>query len=184
MITPTSYKFAIRDSTEDGIINGYASVFDVVDSQYDVIVNGAFRHYNNNSNAQTSIKLLWQHKPEQPIGFIKSIQEDHYGLYFEAKLLLDVAKAKEAHHLVKAGIIDSVSIGYTPLDYYIDHKRGVRVIKEINLWEISLVTFPANQAAKLTRTKHKLTQQHREMLALSHAIKRCATALQTTSTKY
>ncbi len=134
---------------EEGIISGYASVFNIVDQHNDLIKNGAFREIDSQK-----IKLLWQHKSEEPIGVIEEIYEDGYGLYFRAKLLLDLPQAKSAYNLVKAKAISGVSIGFKPIDYY--YQKDVRVIKDIDLWEVSLVTFPANMEANVLEVKNKL----------------------------
>jgi len=125
---------------EEGFIRGYASVFNMVDSQNDEIKPYAFI-----TNNKDNIKFLWQHQTGEPIGVITTLKEDEYGLYFEAKLILEVARAREAYALIKEGAIASLSIGYVPVKYYHDYERNVRVIEEVKLYEISLVTFPANE---------------------------------------
>lgn len=133
----------------EGVITGYASVYNVIDQHNDLIRNGAFKNINKNK-----VKLLWQHKSEEPIGVIEEIVEDEYGLYFRAKLLLDLPQAKSAYNLVKAKAISGISIGFKAIDYY--YQKDVRVIEDIDLWEISLVTFPANLEANILEVKHKL----------------------------
>ncbi len=149
-------------SEEEGIIAGYASVFNVVDQHNDLIKPGAFKDFNQNK-----IKLLWQHKPEEPIGTILAIKEDNKGLYFKAKLLLELPQGKSAYSLVKSQAISGVSIGFKPLKYH--YKGDVRVIENIDLWEISLVTFPANMEANLLEVKHQFNagekmQTHNQQL--------------------
>ncbi|MGN7618872.1 MAG: HK97 family phage prohead protease [Ehrlichia sp.] len=79
--------------------------------------------------------------------------ENDVGLYVTATLLLDLQKGKEAYLMLKNGIINALSIGYTIIDDYVDMKTGLRVLKKISLWEISLVTFPANVHSKITDVK-------------------------------
>lgn len=136
-----------------GRFAGYASVFNVVDNQRDIILKGAF--FNTIRGRIGEIKLLWQHQQDEPIGIFTRIFEDARGLYVEGELLLDVQRAKEAHTLLKAGAISGLSIGYSPVHYKIDAKTGVRLLTEIELWEISLVTFPANAAAGVTVIKQQ-----------------------------
>lgn len=141
----------IKSVDGQGRFAGYASVFNVVDNQRDIILKGAFAQTIN--GRVSHIKLLWQHQQDEPIGVFTRIFEDTRGLYVEGELLLDVQRAKEAHTLLKAGAISGLSIGYSPLRYTIDPETGVRLLTEIELWEISLVTFPANAAACVTVIK-------------------------------
>lgn len=158
------------DIGEDGVFSGYGSVFNTVDSGGDYIINGAFaetlaQHANDNTRA----KLLWQHRHEEPIGSWIEMREDDHGLYCKGRLLLDVAKAREAYALLKAGELDGLSIGYecqqwefaqpdelqSKYGYVGMHMQAgsVRVLKQIDLWEVSLVTFPMNAAARVDAVK-------------------------------
>ena len=144
------YQLSIEGVNENGIFKGYASVFDVMDNHMDVVVKGAFV---NALAKNKDIKLLWQHKVDEPIGVFTDIREDEKGLYVEGQLLLDVQRANEAYALLKSGAIDGLSIGYTVKDYEIDDETGIRILKEVDLWEISLVTFPANSHASVVTVK-------------------------------
>ncbi|AIL64505.1 phage prohead protease, HK97 family [Rickettsiales bacterium Ac37b] len=149
-----NFPLSLKNFDDQGIISGYASVFSVQDKQNDCICYGAFKesiqnHYNNNQ-----IKLLWQHQQDKPIGIFNLIAEDKYGLYIEAKLLLKIQKAREAYDLLKSGAINGLSIGYTPVEYEFDKSSKTRILTKINLWEISLVTFPANIHAGITNLKN------------------------------
>lgn len=141
----------LKSLDNTGKFAGYASVFDMVDSQKDVILRGAFS--NTLKGRVSEIKMLWQHQQTEPIGVFERIFEDARGLYVEGRLLLDIAKAMEAYSLLKERAIGGLSIGYSPIKYRIHEKTGVRMISEVELWEISLVTFPANEAAKITVVK-------------------------------
>lgn len=142
----SSYPLAIRQVEENGLFSGYASIFNIRDLHNDVILPGAF-------NVQGTLPLLWQHKPEEPIGVINTIREDKRGLFVEGKLLLDVQRAKEAYTLLKSGVTNGLSIGFKVDDYTIDPQTGVRNIHRVALFEISLVTFPANPEAQITSVK-------------------------------
>jgi len=144
------YQLSIEGLNENGKFKGYASVFDVMDNHMDVVVKGAFI---NTLKTKKDIKLLWQHKADEPIGIFTEIREDEKGLYVEGQLLLDVQRANEAYALLKSGAIDGLSIGYSVKDYEIDDETGIRILKEVDLWEISLVTFPANEAAGVVAVK-------------------------------
>lgn len=135
------------ESEEEGIITGYASVFNVIDQHNDLIRPGSFKELD-----LSKIKFLWQHRVEEPIGVIEKIAQDKFGLFFKAKLLLDIPQAKNAYNLIKAKIINGVSIGFQLLKSY--QKEEVRVIEDLDLWEISLVTFPANKHANIIEFKH------------------------------
>lgn len=166
-----------------GRFAGYASVFNIVDNQRDIILRGAFAQ--TLKGRADEIKLLWQHQQEEPIGVFDRLFEDARGLYVEGRLLLGVQRAKEAHSLLKAGAIKGMSIGYSPVHYKIDDRSGVRMLSEVELWEVSLVTFPANAAANVTvikqaepiLTNYEIEQWKRAMIArksmeLSKALER------------
>ncbi|MDR1874235.1 MAG: HK97 family phage prohead protease [Synergistaceae bacterium] len=140
------FPFEVKELTDAGTFRGYGSVFDVVDAWDDVVLKGAF----TKSLAKKKPALLWQHDSGKPIGVYTSMEEDNRGLKLEGRLLIDaVAQAKEAHALLQAGAINGLSIGYIPLawEYETRKEKRVRVLKEIDLWETSLVTFPANPKA-------------------------------------
>ena len=141
----------LKSISEEGRFAGYASVFDVIDNQQDVILPGAFA--KSLQGRENKIKLLWQHQMDEPIGVFDRIFEDAKGLYVEGRLLLNVRRAQEAYDLIKSGALEGMSIGYRPVDYDFDSETGVRQIKEVALYEISLVTFPANAAAGITVVK-------------------------------
>lgn len=141
----------IKSMDDQGFFSGYASIFDVVDSQNDMIVKGAFQRTLRDHKGD--IKLLWQHRFEEPIGIFTRMEEDVHGLYVEGRLLLEVQRAREAHALLKSGSVGGLSIGYMPVKYHMDAATGVRVLEEVALYEVSLVTFPANEHAKVRTVK-------------------------------
>lgn len=144
---------SIKNISEQGVFSGYASIFNVVDSHYDAVMPGAFSHTLQQQKEGGSIKLLWQHRADEPIGVFRKVREDARGLYVEAQLSLEVQRAREAYSLLKSGAIEGMSIGYNALDYTIDETTGIRQLIQVDLWEISLVTFPANQDAQVTMVK-------------------------------
>ena len=99
--------------------------------------------------------MLWQHNSAEPIGVYESIREDDIGLWIEGRLLLDLEKGKEAYILLKNQAIRGLSIGFIPLawEWETRENKRIRVLKEIDLWEISLVTFPANPKALVDDVK-------------------------------
>lgn len=141
----------IKSLAQTGRFSGYASVFGVIDHQRDMVMRGAFSEALAKPNSE--IKLLWQHQWQEPIGKIDVLYEDAHGLYIEAQLLLDVARAKEAYVLLKEGVLNGLSIGYRPERFRMDADTGVRMLSDVTLYEISLVTMPANPEARINLVK-------------------------------
>lgn len=138
-------------STKDGaVIEGYASLFDHTDQGGDNVQRGAYAASLKALKAKgRSIKMLWQHDPAQPIGVWDEVREDDKGLWVKGRLLTDVAQGKEAAALLKAGAIDGLSIGYRTKKAQKDGK-GRRLLSELELWEVSLVTFPMLPEARVS----------------------------------
>jgi len=133
---------------EKRIISGYASTYDL-DQGGDIIIRGAFTKTLAEKAAR--VKVLWQHNGNMPIGKPVKMQEDENGLFVES-YIAKTAQGDEALELVKEGIIDSMSIGYIVKESeYKDD--GVRLLKEVELMEYSLVTWPMNEAAVITGVK-------------------------------
>ncbi len=142
------------DDENMGTFEGYGSVFNNKDLGNDVIVPGAF----NKSLGKTGpkgVKLLYQHKTDMPIGVFESIEEDERGLKVRGKLALKTQLGREAYELMKIGALDGLSIGFrvSPKGQSYDAKGKRRMIKEVELMEISLVTFPMNPKAKIRSVK-------------------------------
>jgi hypothetical protein len=167
---------SLKHIEENGVFAGYASVFDVVDSQRDVVLRGAFA--DSLTARQGEIKLLWQHDMREPIGIIEELREDERGLYLKGRLLMEVARAREAYALMKTGAVRGLSIGYSPRRFRVDPDSGVRMLAAVDLWEVSLVTFPANAAATVTVVKSAATHTsaHNE-IRLLRALTRAEAAL-------
>lgn len=145
-------KIKSMDDTS-GVIEGYASVFNVEDGYGDVVEKGAFTDAIAEFYAQKSYpKLLWQHDAKYPIGIIEHISEDDYGLFIKCKLLMDIPKAREAYALLKNKAIDGLSIGYTIKSK--KNKNGKQYLVKLNLLEVSVVTFPACAVAVVDEVKH------------------------------
>lgn len=139
---------------DKGFFSGYASVFDHVDDQKDVVLKGSFKQSLEKWEREGQWpKMLWQHNQKEPIGRWLFMEEDARGLYVEGQLLLDVQKAHEAYALMRAGAVDGLSIGYRVVRAQKNAKSAIRHIHEVDLLEISVVTFAANQQAKITRVK-------------------------------
>lgn len=130
-------------------IEGYASVFGVTDQGGDVVMVGAYRRSLERLKREgRAVIMLWQHDPAQPIGVWEEIREDQKGLWVRGRILTEVEKGREAAALVAAGAIDGLSIGYRTVTAEKDAK-GQRLLREVELWEVSLVTFPMLPEARV-----------------------------------
>ncbi|WP_460273360.1 HK97 family phage prohead protease [Celeribacter sp. ULVN23_4] len=138
-------------SIENGVkIEGYASLFNHRDSGGDIVMQGAYAKSLASLKAKgRTVKMLWQHDPAQPIGIWDEVREDARGLYVKGRLLTELQKGREAVALIEAGAIDGLSIGYRTLRAQKDQK-GARLLSELELWEVSLVTFPMLPEARLS----------------------------------
>lgn len=124
------------------LIEGYASLFGIADQGGDLVQKGAYAASLARLKSRSgSVKMLWQHDPAQPIGVWDEVREDDRGLWVKGRILTDVARGREAAALVGAGAIDGLSIGYRTVKSAKTDK-GQRLLSELELWEVSLVTFP------------------------------------------
>ena len=142
-------------SADEGVFSGYASVFGNEDQGNDVVQKGAFTKSLEDRPAP-KVKMLFQHKTDEPIGVFETIYEDQKGLYVKGKLALKTQKGKETYELLKIGALDGMSIGFRAdpqKQGYNENKRGIRTLKEVDLMEISLVTFPMNEEAMVQSVK-------------------------------
>lgn len=144
--------FQLKELKEDGTFTGYGSVFGVKDSYDEIVVPGAFaKTIATHKDAGTMPKLLWQHNWDEVIGVWTVMKEDSHGLLMSGKLVLEVQRAMEAYALLKANALDGLSIGYIPKAWQLsEDDKDIIELTEIDLWETSLVTFPANPAARIT----------------------------------
>lgn len=150
----------IKTVSDSGEFSGYGSIFGNKDSHSDIVVKGAFEK-SLNAWAEKGLMpaLLWQHKMSEPLGIFTKMEEDDDGLYLEGRLLIDDDPlAKRAHAHLKAGSLSGLSIGYRLAEdgYEYDKEKKAFILKEIDLWEVSLVTFPANDQARVNDVKNAL----------------------------
>ncbi|WP_334473711.1 HK97 family phage prohead protease [Arsenophonus sp. PmNCSU2021_1] len=145
----------LKSVSESGEFEGYGSVFGVKDTFDDVVIPGAFTNSLCDWREKKTLPaMLWQHKLDEPIGIYHEIKEDEVGLYVKGRLLInDDPLAKRAYAHMKAGSLTGLSIGYLLKDWEYDHEKSAFLLKEIDLWEISLVTFPANDEARIGEIK-------------------------------
>lgn len=143
------FKFEVK-ATSDNTFEGYASIFGNVDSHKDIVDPGAFK--KTLQEGANRVKMLWQHDPWQPIGKPTDMVEDSKGLHVKGKIA-PTQLGKDALILMKEGVLDELSIGYNTIKEEWDNETGIRRIKEVKLWEFSLVTFASNEKATITGVK-------------------------------
>lgn len=157
-----SFAFDVKASTDskDGRFGGLGSVFGNVDSYREIVAAGAFAESVERIKASGDpLVALWQHNREQPIGGFDVLQETDVGLEVEGFLMTEeIVLAREAHALIKRRVVKGMSIGYyVQADSY-DEKTGIRTLTKLDLQEISIVTFPANEEALIDQVKQKLAE--------------------------
>jgi len=145
-------RFDVKGLKEDGSFEGYASLFGQEDLGRDVVMPGAFRS-SLAKRGPRGIKMLYQHDPNEVIGVWMKLSEDIRGLRVEGKLLPDVGRSREVLSLMRAGAVDGLSIGYHVVKATKDGKTGLRKLIEVDLWEISVVTFPMQPEARISAVK-------------------------------
>lgn len=148
------FGFEIKNISDDGTFSGYGSVFNVQDSYDDIIVPGAFAEsLAAHKEKGTLPALLWQHRSGEPVGVYTGMEEDSVGLKVDGQLALKTARGAEAHELLKMKAITGLSIGFMTREDSYDRLTGIRTLKKLDLWEVSLVTFPANESARIQSVK-------------------------------
>lgn len=146
-----SVSFELESTNEDGEFSGYAAVFGNLDSGGDIIEKGAFtRTIADDFNR---IKILSQHNSNDlPIGKPLELREDEKGLYIRGRIS-DTQIGRDIRTLLKDGVLAELSIGYDAIDFDVDGDTGIRHLKEIKLWEVSIVTWAMNDQAQIDGVK-------------------------------
>jgi HK97 family phage prohead protease len=154
-------------TVSDGqVISGYASLFGRKDQGGDVVQKGAYAaSLKRLGDEGRRVKMLWQHDPGQPIGIWDDVHEDAKGLWVKGRLLPEVEKGREAAALLAAGAIDGLSIGYRTVKAERDGK-GQRLLQELELWEVSLVTFPMLPEARVGSKSDGLDATYKDLADL------------------
>ena len=149
--------FEIKSLEKDGTFTGYGSVIDVKDYYGDIVIKGAFAKSLDEWKAKGALPpMLWQHDAAEPIGTYSKMQEDDHGLMVEGRILLEAGPVEQrAYQHVKAGSVRGLSIGYSiaPGGLEYDKAQDAYLLKQLNLWEVSPVTFPANDQAEIGTVK-------------------------------
>ncbi|MGE0037001.1 MAG: HK97 family phage prohead protease [Xanthobacteraceae bacterium] len=145
--------FAPRTTiSADGTVEGYASLFGEIDQARDMVMAGAFRH-SLILRGPRRIPMLFQHDPAEPIGIWLELVEDSRGLFARGRLIPDVQRGREVFALVKVGAIDGLSIGFKTVQGRLDPRTRIRRLTQVDLWEISIVTFPLLTGARVRAVK-------------------------------
>ena len=152
------FALQVKDLSEDGTFEGYGSVFGNIDSYGEKVMPGAFveslaRHKREGSN----VLMLWQHNADEPIGVWEDLAEDAKGLWGKGRFLLDIQKAREVYTLAKYKAIGGLSIGYREVETEPD--GNTRLLKKLELYEISPVSFPANRRARIAGVKSERMEE-------------------------
>ena len=150
-------KFDVKAGHEDdekGVFSGYGSIFGNKDLGNDIVVEGAFAKSIASKGAK-AVKMLYQHRPDEPIGVFDEIIEDRRGLKVKGRLAMGTQRGREVYELMKMGALDGLSIGYRvdAKGYDYDEKGKRRYLKSVDLMEISAVTFPMNPRARVAAVK-------------------------------
>ncbi len=137
------------DSTGmDGLFEGYASLFGEPDLDGEVVLPGAFAR-SLAMRPASRVRMLFQHDPCEPVGLWLSIREDRRGLKVRGKLVPSVTRARELTGLIRNGGIDGLSIGFRTLSARRRAGTRLRELIALDLWEISIVTFPLHPGARI-----------------------------------
>lgn len=149
-----SVEFKNASLGESGEIIGYASVFNTIDAARDIVMPGAFLktlHFWKRKGKWP--KMLWNHEVANPIGTWTKMEETPHGLYVEGKILLDIQRGREVYSLLKSGAIEGLSIGYRVKESHLDPQTRAKKLTNLELLEVSFVTFPANAEAQILSVK-------------------------------
>ena len=136
---------------QNGYFSGYASIFGHPDQGGDIVMKGAFLR-SLGARGASGIRILFQHDPREPVGRILRIYEDATGLLVKGQLLLDVPKVHSLGQLISGGALNGLSIGFRTVRASKDRLTGHRRLYQIDLWEISIVTFPMMERARIFPT--------------------------------
>jgi HK97 family phage prohead protease len=169
----------VDDVAADGTFSGHACVFGVEDLAHDVVEHGAFTGTLARRGTD-GVKMLWHHDPAEPIGRWLEVREDDRGLFVRGRLIASVGRAREALALMRAGVLDGLSIGFRTVKGARDRRSGIRRLSEIDLWEISLVTFPMQPQARVATVDGAAGLDAEALSHLARSIRRASDLFRTT----
>ena len=150
--------FDIKELGANGAFEGYASVFNALDNVKDKVAKGAFKQTLESHRKQGRLPaMLWQHDTREPIGVWREMFEDAKGLYVKGELFInEIPRAKQAYKLLKENALSGLSIGFKAIESELSPKTGERILTKIDLLEVSMVTFPALDSARISSVKSAL----------------------------
>lgn len=152
-----------------GRFAGYASVFGRADEGGDIVMPGAFVK-SLGVRGRERVRLLFQHDPKEPVGLWEAIREDGFGLWVEGRLVPGVPRADALRRLIERRAIDGLSIGFRTVRATRDAGGGARRLWQIDLWEVSIVTFPMLAEARIVTGTPPPTPDRRLAASLGAAI--------------
>jgi uncharacterized protein len=153
----------------EGRFAGYASVFGRLDDGGDIVMPGAFRK-SLGLRGRHRIKMLFQHDPKEPVGTWETIREDDFGLWVEGRLVQEVPRADALRRLIAKGAVDGLSIGFRTVKSTRASREGHRRLWEVDLWEVSIVTFPMMDLARIAPGKPPANSRLERSLAAATAL--------------
>jgi len=156
------FALEVKGLGDDGSFEGYASVFGNRDGGGDIVERGAFAK-SLKARGPRGVKMLADHDPTKRIGVWDEMDEDERGLRVKGRILTEKAIGRDAHIDLKAGALDGLSIGYRVKEDSYDGRRRARLLKEVDLMEVSLVSFPMNEMARVTAVKSLSSDDIREI---------------------
>jgi HK97 family phage prohead protease len=158
----TASVFAPRATIDaDGTVEGYASLFGELDQARDMMMRGAFAE-TVSARGIRRVPMLFQHDPSEPVGIWLELREDHRGLFARGRLIPEVVRGRELLSLLRAGAIDGLSIGFRTSKARIDPRTRIRRIYAVDLWEISIATFPMVAGARVRAVKRSQARTRAE----------------------
>jgi HK97 family phage prohead protease len=158
----TASVFAPRATIDaDGTVEGYASLFGELDQARDMMMRGAFAETLSTRGIRR-VPMLFQHNPSEPVGIWLELREDHRGLFARGRLIPEVVRGRELLSLLRAGAIDGLSIGFRTSKARIDPRTRIRRIYAVDLWEISIATFPMVAGARVRAVKRSQARTRAE----------------------
>ncbi len=152
MLAPSDFVRPGATIAPDGTVEGYASLFGEIDQARDMVMPGAFAR-SLRLRGVRRVPMLFQHDPAEPVGVWLELREDARGLYARGRLIPEVARGRELLALLRAGTADGLSIGFRTVKGRLDPKTRIRKLDVIDLWEISIVTFPLLTEARIHAVK-------------------------------
>jgi HK97 family phage prohead protease len=146
------FTFECKGVKETGVFEGYASTFNEKDLGGDIVVPGAFAKSLKSRGAK-GVRMFADHDSRNRVGVWEAIAEDEKGLFVKGRLLVEKANGRDAYVDLKEGALDGLSIGFRTIKDKYDGRRKARMLEELDLLEISLVSFPMNESARVTGVK-------------------------------